>query len=1122
MERRETHYPRSILFGGLAFGLGGVIGIFALYFMLRSELLQYPLIIIPEEQSLVLLIGAITLLVLGIGLTTGLGGALGGYALSSIDPIYPRGNYIWRTAIAAGVTQAILIIPLILLTALIALYNNGLDRDFTGQVIVFGVYGVIFGIVFGLILGLTTLDWRQVWRILLATITGFGLGGAAIGYGLWVAYYPATLGEPLPSFLVVLPILSIVFFGFGGIFIGWVYEWVTHWRVDNVPDEPARWVKIAGVLAALIIAFFLTSNYRQLIKFLTIRPGSLSSQISMETVGVHWEDVAGLTHQISSQRKSTYGASANISGLGNATWMEDDNQGFSEIFLSNQVRSDSDTIQWTTPISVSRSPGVNSSHPEITTDEDGNIHVVWTEEFEGSSEIFYSTCEGDVCSQPLQLSGISGFTCEGLESGDLSAFNDWPVIAQSDENSIMVMWGNASDALVYSFWDINQVPPPAPTSCFASPRIGGEKIGQIQPRLSGGSNGSINAVFSVDESRDETVYSMEYFGQEWSRPQSIASGTMPDVFTDSSGNAFYTWCSSDRQVQVKDPETALTETIEFPPCSSRPMMAEGENGDLHLVWFSDQVKNNNNVVSTASIVYESIRTDQGWSDPAIVTQTEDFSAPVIAGNGSGALTILWSENSDTSLYTAVQPIYRCLGSDLTNIGNVILGVAQSGNYRPEGDTIPYCENNFIGLVYMPNPDPAYSPLQPTVNGGFDTMSDLASLVEYEVLLSVMEWASEEDGEDLNPGYVFTNEIANLYQQIQENPSRYPRGLTVRILLGNYPELSNLEWGEQIWNVINDLSKAGVDKMVDSDIGWKVEVANFEGVYPHSHTKFLIIDGKLMVSAGYNYGYLHFPFDHPSNKGGDLFDLGMIVSGPIVQQALVTFDDYWQGAEQLFCPDLSPDPEFLWTRDCVRSEAQATHVPEVMKYYLPHAPGELSNAFSLNRNINFKESDDVISEVLESAQESLDIMEVNFSLELICMLDLLNDDVCSYDNALDYMKAIMTSVEENQTRVRVLVEKVNSNGMENRISAKEFTRELEKRGLSEYVEIKFFEGRMHAKAFLVDEEMLFVGSQNFHYSAWGEAGLAEYNLATDDPRAVQTFKTMFDYYWESGIPWEEYK
>ena len=75
-------------------------------------------------------------------------------------------------------------------------------------------------------------------------------------------------------------------------------------------------------------------------------------------------------------------------------------------------------------------------------------------------------------------------------------------------------------------------------------------------------------------------------------------------------------------------------------------------------------------------------------------------------------------------------------------------------------------------------------------------------------------------------------------------------------------------------------------------------------------------------------------------------------------------------------------------------------------------------------------------MLEAAEETLDIMEVNFSLELICALDLLNDDVCSYDNALDYMNAIMISVENNHTKVRVLVEKVNSNGMENRVAAKE--------------------------------------------------------------------------------------
>ena len=80
------------------------------------------------------------------------------------------------------------------------------------------------------------------------------------------------------------------------------------------------------------------------------------------------------------------------------------------------------------------------------------------------------------------------------------------------------------------------------------------------------------------------------------------------------------------------------------------------------------------------------------------------------------------------------------------------------------------------------------------------------------------------------------------------------------------------------------------------------------------------------------------YDHPSNKGGDLYDLGMVVSGPIAQQALATFDDYWEGADQLHCPDLSPDPSYLWTRDCTRSEGQATHVPEVKKFFIPDRAG----------------------------------------------------------------------------------------------------------------------------------------------------------------------------------------
>jgi cardiolipin synthase len=62
--------------------------------------------------------------------------------------------------------------------------------------------------------------------------------------------------------------------------------------------------------------------------------------------------------------------------------------------------------------------------------------------------------------------------------------------------------------------------------------------------------------------------------------------------------------------------------------------------------------------------------------------------------------------------------------------------------------------------------------------------------------------------------------------------------------------------------------------------------------------------------------------------------------------------------------------------------------------------------------------------------------------------------------------------------------------------------------------------MHNKAMLVDREFLSVGSQNFHYSAWGSTSLTEYNLATDDPEAVAEFLTEFEYWWAQAIPVEE--
>ena len=102
----------------------------------------------------------------------------------------------------------------------------------------------------------------------------------------------------------------------------------------------------------------------------------------------------------------------------------------------------------------------------------------------------------------------------------------------------------------------------------------------------------------------------------------------------------------------------------------------------------------------------------------------------------------------------------------------------------------------------------------------------------------------------------------------------------------------------------------------------------------------------------------------------------------------------------------------------------------------------------------------------------------------------------------------------------MVKETPFDGLENKIAITELQKELASRGLSDLVEIRFFNGDLiHAKAALIDKEWLVVGSQNYHYSAWGNQALTEYNLLTDDPQATAEFEKAYNYLWDDAIPVE---
>ncbi len=90
--------------------------------------------------------------------------------------------------------------------------------------------------------------------------------------------------------------------------------------------------------------------------------------------------------------------------------------------------------------------------------------------------------------------------------------------------------------------------------------------------------------------------------------------------------------------------------------------------------------------------------------------------------------------------------------------------------------------------------------------------------------------------------------------------------------------------------------------------------------------------------------------------------------------------------------------------------------------------------------------------------------------------------------------------------------------DNNIAMGIFNAEAVLRGVDDRVELRWFDDLLHAKTALIDEEFLIVGSQNLHYSAFGEGGgLSEYNIGTSDPDAIEQFQKMFEYYWERGAP-----
>ena len=976
MSNNLKQHLRSSLISGLGFGLGFLLGTLFTSLIFSSGLLE----LASEQVVRGRLITGIILVIFSISLGGAVAGAIGGLSLTYANKSHSRVGFAWRGALSMGPSYGAIVLPLTIVVFGMAFYEF-ITTSPLSIIAPMMVMGAIFGLLSGIILGFLTVGW-DAWRVIIINTLGFGVAGAIFGRNIWIYFFgPEGLREATWIFFLAI----FLFGGIGGAALGSLYSWL-----ELRTDEPSlfsrlltryRSLKWASQILVLVLLVILGLAIRSLLLMspLAAQQAALSHNMASNTIGTHWSAPQNMLENSGVQsRASGPDIFAQDPDLVASVWSQEDGDRSNIHFAQQLWDSNSKMAGWLPAINVSSIDNGVASAPAVVVDSRGTAHVVWTEADSpdaASSNIFYSQCVDQSCSMPTLLSQSAEMSCVS------SPQNDSPAVAIDQADNLMVTWRNGQNGLPYSRWTADDAPPEGAQGCIPTPGQNSTSEAVGQPRLAGSSEGFFSVTFDQIDEADNAIYLAQLSDQDWTlSPDPIGVGHSPELLIDADDQIFVAWCDPNQQLAVWSTDQTVS-PIEFPRCTARPELVKNGDGQLSIIWYSDEVINVGEVINPNSLLYQSTWHADIWSTPVIVNQTGAPTQPAAATGPDGTLHLIWNDSGaeDESLHYANQINYDCSQDNLSTVGQVIFDIASQEKFRPASDDIPFCYNKFESLTYAPNPDPAFSNDEPTPNGPFDRFADLARTANFEVVFATMWYDAPSNGH--SPGRVLAEAIADLYQNLKEDPARYPRGLTIRILLGNPPEFNlfpNLS--NQTWVLLEDLRAAGIPEMTNSELGWKLEIGNFRGSWPHSHGKLMVVDGASTMAVGYNMQHSHLPVDNPSRKAKGRVDLGMHITGPIAQFTQRSFDDLWQASTKITCAELRPEARFFWALSCDEQRAVADHAPEVLQYFIPEAN---DNAFSLYRTQNFREADEAHSAALASAQETLDVMHINFSLDLIC-------------------------------------------------------------------------------------------------------------------------------------------
>ncbi|MCK4256831.1 hypothetical protein KAX35_08085, partial [candidate division WOR-3 bacterium] len=184
-------------------------------------------------------------------------------------------------------------------------------------------------------------------------------------------------------------------------------------------------------------------------------------------------------------------------------------------------------LAWTEADNIANTPE-RSNCPAITTDNNGDVYVVWSEDYLEIGKIFYTHYDGSSWSEPIDISRNELW---------------WPLYVPAIEvdgtGRIHVVWDCNSSEIYWAYCDGDTWSIPV--------NISNTSGGSTGPRTAVDRYGRVHLVWHDNSTGRCEVYYSVYDGESWSGAQRITNGIgeeknfWPDTDVDSSGYTHVVW-----------------------------------------------------------------------------------------------------------------------------------------------------------------------------------------------------------------------------------------------------------------------------------------------------------------------------------------------------------------------------------------------------------------------------------------------------------------------------------------------------------------------------------------------------------------------------------------------------